>query len=392
MKELRTRHLFLAVLVLASTPVSGVLPKPQQQTDSGDVFSLGEEFQFLAVGVHSTPMLQNAFDRYRAIIFQRRKPDGAAPALSTITGCDVNVTSDVQVKTLTTDESYELHVRAPRLFVRAATVFGALYALETFSQLVRSDLSIDGTVITDKPRFAYRGTMIDTSRHFYPVTSIKMHIDAMAYAKMNVLHWHIVDEISFPYESVVLPQMSLDGAFSPKHVYSIAAIREIVEYAMLRGVRVIPEFDTPGHVSRGWGSLGVLTQCYDIKTGAPTNFGALNPTLNQTYAVLSTLLAEVRDVFAPEAYIHVGGDEVPKGCWQSNPQIASWLHEHPSVKDFTGLETYFEQRLLALLKAQGSSYIVWQEIFDNGVEILPDTVIEVWKGSPGLSVITSHGL
>jgi hexosaminidase len=175
--------------------VSGVLPKPQQQTDSGDVFSLGEEFQFLAVGVHSTPMLQNAFDRYRAIIFQRRKPDGAAPALSTITGCDVNVTSDVQVKTLTTDESYELHVRAPRLFVRAATVFGALYALETFSQLVRSNLSIDGTVITDKPRFAYRGTMIDTSRHFYPVTSIKMHIDAMAYAKMNVLHWHIVDEI-----------------------------------------------------------------------------------------------------------------------------------------------------------------------------------------------------
>lgn len=161
MRELRT-HLFLAVLVLASTPVSGVLPRPQQQTDSGDVFSLGKEFQFLAVGVLSTPMLQNAFDRYRAIIFQRRKPDGAAPALSTITGCDVNVTSDVQVKTLTTDESYELHVRAPRLFVRAATVFGALYALETFSQLVRSDLSIDGTVITDKPRFAYRGTMIDT--------------------------------------------------------------------------------------------------------------------------------------------------------------------------------------------------------------------------------------
>ena len=102
-------HLGLTVLVLATTPVSGVLPRPQQQTDSGDVFSLGEEFEFLAVGVHSTPMLQNAFDRYRTIIFQRRKLDGAAPALSTITGCDVNVTSDVQVKTLTTDEAYELH-------------------------------------------------------------------------------------------------------------------------------------------------------------------------------------------------------------------------------------------------------------------------------------------
>ena len=258
-----------------------------------------------------------------------------------------------------------------------------MYALETLSQLVRDGLSIDGTEITDRPRFAYRGTMIDTARHYYPIVAIQMHIDAMAYAKMNVLHWHIVDGIAFPYESAALPRLSVDGAFSPKHVYSLAAIRGLVAYAMDRGVRIIPEFDTPGHVSRGWGSLGVLTQCYDAATGRPTNYGPLNPTLNLTYTVLSQLFAEVKEVFAPEAYIHVGGDEVPKECWESNEQIGEWMAKHTPVRDFAGLETYFEQRLLALLKAQGSSYIVWQEILDNGAKVRPETIIEVWKGGTG---------
>ena len=316
-----------------------------------------------------------------------------------ITGCDVNVTtSAATVKTLNTDESYALLVKAPRIIVTAPTVFGAMYALETLSQLVHSNLSLDGTHIFDRPRFAYRGTMIDTARHYYPLTSLKMHIDAMAYAKMNVLHWHIVDGIAFPYQSQVLPQMSIDGAFSPRHVYSLSSIRELVEYARARGVRVIPEFDTPGHVSRGWGSLGVLTQCYDPATGLPTNLGALNPTINRTYEVLQQLFEEVARVFAPEVYIHVGGDEVPKDCWASNPQIKQWLAAHPAVGDFAGLETYFEQRLLALLKAQGSSYLVWQEIFDNGAEVRPETVIEVWKGGadgsawpPEMARVTSAG-
>ena len=369
------------VCLLALLPRNeAVLPKPLSQKSHGGVFSLSDDFNFMATGIHSS-MLQSAFDRYKAIIYHRRRGQPSAQA-TIVTGCDVNVTSNTSVKQLETDESYTLRVDAPRIIVHAPTVFGAMYALETLSQLVRDDLTVEGTTIADRPRFKYRGTMLDTARHYYPLRAIKMHIDAMSYAKMNVLHWHLVDGIAFPYQSEVLPQLSAEGAFSPKHVYALSDIRELVQYAMARGVRVIPEFDTPGHVSRGWGSLGVLTQCYDSSTGKPTNLGALNPTLNRTYAVLAQLFAEVKAVFAPESYIHIGGDEVPKACWESNPQLRQWMAEHPAVKDFAGLETYFEQQLVALLKAQGSSYIVWQEILDNGAKVAPETVIEVWKAGP----------
>ena len=359
----------------------GVLPKPLSTVDLGSAHTISRQFDFASIGkAPASQLLLGAFTRYEAVIFGGRKanPDKAA---GDIVGCDVNVSSSIEIKDALTDESYTLHVSAPRITISAPTVFGAMYALETLSQLVKAPRSIVGTHIQDRPRFAYRGTMLDTARHFYPLTALKMHIDAMAYAKMNVLHWHIVDGIAFPYQSAVFPQMSKDGAYSSRHVYSIADIHELVAYAMSRGVRVIPEFDMPGHVSRGWQSLGVLTQCYDTTTGAKTNLGALNPTINATYDVVGRLMAEVRGSFAPEQYVHVGGDEVPKECWQSNPEITAWLKSHPDVAGFAGLETYFEQRLLSILQAQNSSYMAWQELFDNGAKLHPDTVIEVWKGN-----------
>jgi len=193
------------------------------------------------------------------------------------------------------------------------------------------------------------------------------------------LHWHIVDSISFPFQSTTFPSMSRDGAYSADHIYTHDDVHEVVSYAAKRGIRVIPEFDTPGHVDRGWNELGVLTRCYD-SAGKAADTGPLNPTLNLTYDVLRKLYAEIKVVFAPEKFVHVGGDEVPSDCWASNPQITEWMAANPHVKDFAGLETLFEQRLLNMLHDQNTSYIVWQEIFDNGAKILPDTVIDVWKG------------
>ena len=172
------------------------------------------------------------------------------------------------IKTLDTDESYTLVVDAPRIKIQAPTVFGALYALESLSQLVESGLFINGTTINDKPRFAFRAVMIDTSRHWYPVTTIKQHLDGMTYSKLNVLHWHIVDAVAFPFQSTSFPSMAVNGAYSSNHIYTHADVRDVVEYAMARGIRVIPEFDTPGHVHRGWEDLDVLTNCYDIN-GTP---------------------------------------------------------------------------------------------------------------------------
>ncbi|KAK6036208.1 glycosyl hydrolase family 20, catalytic domain protein [Cooperia oncophora] len=138
----------------------------------------------------------------------------------------------------------------------AVQVWGALRGLETFSQLIyqptKNKYRVRTVSIADSPRFPHRGVMIDSSRHFLPVGIILENLDLMAQNKMNVLHWHLVDSESFPYTSLKFPNMSLLGAYTPAHIYSVDDIRKVMDYARLRGIRVVPEFDTPGHAG-AWG-------------------------------------------------------------------------------------------------------------------------------------------
>jgi hexosaminidase len=229
--------------------------------------------------------------------------------------------------------------------------------------------------VSDKPRFEYRGFLLDTARHYYPLTVILQHLDAMAYAKLNVLHWHIVDDTSFPYQSTTFPEMSATGAFSPKHVYTHADINRVQDYAYLRGIRVIPEFDVPGHVTKGYLALKpqIVTDCYNYKYKT----GPLNPTINATYEFLDKFYDELKTVWR-DNYFHIGGDEVIKKCWASNPDVMAWLKAHPEVGDLDGLQNYFIVKLLDMLKQKGLSYMVWQEVFDSGAKLKPETVVEVW--------------
>ncbi|EIE23444.1 putative beta-N-acetylhexosaminidase [Coccomyxa subellipsoidea C-169] len=239
-------------------------------------------------------------------------------------------------------------------------------------------LLINATAIFDQPRFAHRGLLIDSARHFLPLSVIKDNLEAMAAAKMNVLHWHIVDDQSFPYQSNALPRLAEYGAFSHAHTYRPTDIQEVVQYARDRGIRVIPEFDTPGHTaSWGKGYPGLLTDCYNEKEQPTGEKGPVNPVRNETYALLWAFLREAAGLF-PDTYLHLGGDEVPFDCWQSSPEIRAWMREH-DVSSIAGLETYFEERVLALASAAGRSYIVWQEPLDNGVKLDSNTVVHVWK-------------
>jgi len=333
-------------------------------------------------------IITDAFKRYHGIVFLHtpsylRKHQSTLNDATTIVGVAVDIQSSDESLSLETDQSYTLTIKAPKVQISAKTVYGALYALESFSQLVDRGTFVNSTTVTDSPRYQFRATMIDTSRHYYSVEVILQHLDAMAYTKFNVLHWHIVDSISFPYQSAAFPEMSAQGAYSPNHIYTADDIKQVVEYARNRGIRVIPEFDTPGHVREGYTALDppILTTCYD-SNGKPVvgngATGPLNPTINATYDFLRTLYAELRTIF-PDDFVHVGGDEVPAGCWASNPGIQAYMKSH-GLKSFADLETLFEQRLLDMLAEQNTSYIVWQEIFDNGAKIAPNTVIDVWKG------------
>ena len=270
--------------------------------------------------------------------------------------------------------------------MHSETIWGAIRGLETFSQLLhnvgRNQFTINETIIRDFPRFGYRGLMIDTSRHFIPLEVIYQNLDAMSYNKLNVFHWHIVDDPSFPYVSKRFPDLSLCGSYDPQtHVYTEHDIHQVIEYARQRGIRVVVEFDSPGHtLSWGKGQNDILTECYTNGT-RNGKYGPIDPTKDNVYVFIEELFKEVSTTFKDQ-YFHLGGDEVNFTCWKSNPHIKQFMAEK-QIKTYSKLEDYYMQKVLEIVKKLGKSYIVWEEVFNNGVELKADTVVHVWIGSWG---------
>ncbi|NXW52193.1 HEXB hexosaminidase, partial [Nyctiprogne leucopyga] len=320
-------------LASGAVPEDSLWPQPQWlRTSLRQLQLCPDRFQLVhGAGSSAGPacgLLQDAFRRYYEYMFGQsgrrrrgRRPLGARaePELSQLQvvieapdpGCH-------SYPHLASSEAYHLTVTGPVAILKADEVWGALRGLETFSQLVHEDdygsFLINESEIDDFPRFAHRGILLDTSRHYLPLKSILTNLDAMAFNKFNVLHWHIVDDQSFPYQSIYFPELSDKGAYSYNHIYTPTDVHLVIEYARLRGIRVIPEFDTPGHTqSWGKGQKNLLTPCYS--GGQPTgSFGPVNPILNTTYDFMTKFFKEISSVF-PDAYIHLGGDEVNFDCW-----------------------------------------------------------------------------
>lgn len=277
----------------------------------------------------------------------------------------------------------------------SSSIWGILRGLETFSQLIhiasdKQTLVINETQIVDQPRFSHRGLLIDTSRHFLSLFSIYSIIDGMAYNKLNVLHWHIVDDQSFPYQSTNFPELSNQGAYHPKDmIYSQTDVSNVIEYARMRGIRVMAEFDTPGH-TRSWGVShpGILTQCSGNYSG---KLGPLDPTKQSTYDFMDKLLTEVTQVF-PDDYLHLGGDEVGFECWESNENITQFMKDHNFTK-YEQLEEMYIQKIVDMTTKLNSQSVVWQEVYQNGVHLPNSTVVHVWTGEwkALLKTITEDG-
>ncbi|HWN08656.1 MAG TPA: family 20 glycosylhydrolase [Pyrinomonadaceae bacterium] len=295
------------------------------------------------------------------------------------------------IPSLKEDESYNLEITDKQARLVAPTVVGALRGLETFLQLLQADRQgfyLPAASIRDQPRFPWRGLMIDIARHYQPPEVLKRNLDAMAAVKLNVFHWHLTEDQGFRVESKKFPKlhtMGSDGFF-----YTQDQVREIIAYATERGIRVIPEFDMPGHATSwlvGHPELGSAPGPYKIERGAGIFEPALDPTREQTYKFLDGFLGEMAALF-PDAYMHIGGDENEGKQWDRNPQIQAFMKEK-GIKDNHALQAHFNVRILKILQKHGKKMIGWDEILQP--ELPKDVVIHSWRGTAALAEAAKKG-
>lgn len=295
------------------------------------------------------------------------------------------------VPSLNENEDYSLEVTDRQARLVAPTVVGALRGLETFLQLLQGDRNgyyLPRIKIQDEPRFPWRGLLIDVARHYQPIEVLKRNLDGMAAVKMNVFHWHLTEDQGFRVESKKFPKLHTlgsDGLF-----YTQDQVREIIAYARDRGIRVMPEFDIPGHSTSwlvGYPELGSAPGPYKIERGAGIFEPALDPTREQTYKFLDSFLGEMAELF-PDAYMHIGGDENEGKQWDRNPQIQAFMKEK-GIKDNHALQAYFNQRVLKILQKHGKKMIGWEEILHP--DLPRDAVIQSWRGPASLAEAAKKG-
>jgi hexosaminidase len=292
---------------------------------------------------------------------------------------------------LNEDESYHLTVGDKQAVLQANTVVGALRGMETFVQLQGTDgqgTFIQGVDIRDVPRFRWRGLLLDVSRHFEPVDVIKRTLDGMAMVKLNVFHWHLSDDQGFRVESRVYPRLQQFG--SDSQFYTQDQIRDVVAYAADRGIRVMPEFDMPGHSSSwfvGYPDLASGPGPFAIARTWGTFPPTMDPTRASTYKFLDAFIGEISALF-PDQYWHIGGDEVEPVQWHQSPAIQSWMKAH-GIPDEVALQTAFNKRLFAIVQKHHKIPVGWDEIFQP--DLPTAAVIQSWRSSDALAKSAKAG-
>ena len=314
------------------------------------------------------------------------------------------------------DESYQLAITPKQIILDAPTTIGALRGLETFLQLVQSirgQYSLPLVRIEDKPRFAWRGLMIDVARHFIPLPVIKRNIDAMAVVKMNVLHLHLSDDEGFRVESRLFPALQQKGSYG--EYYTQSQIRELVGYAAQRGVMIVPEFDMPGHsraLLAAYPQLASAPGTYEpgprfqrdekmneklqgkpiglaeimtLMNTTPTP--TIDPSRESTYHFLDQFLGEMANLF-PGPYLHIGADENNGVAWKANPAIVAFMQQQ-HLADTHALQAYFVSRLQRILTKHHKRTLGWEEVLTK--DLPKDVLVQVWSDSTYLSRALQHG-
>ena len=289
------------------------------------------------------------------------------------------------VQQLGEDESYHLEIKTTGALLAAPNPLGILHGLQTFLQLVHSTprgFAVATVTIDDKPRFPWRGLMIDTGRHFVPLDVIRENLNGMEAVKMNVFHWHLSEDQGFRIESKTFPLLQAKG--SDGLFYTQDQVRDILAYARDRGIRVVPEFDMPGHATSwfvGYPDLASGKGSYQVERHWGIFDPAMDPTRESTYQFLDKFFEEMTTLF-PDAYFHIGGDECNGKEWDANPRIQAYMHSH-QLADNAALQAYFTSRVQALVTRHHKITVGWDEVLQPNTP--HDVVIQSWRGQDSLA-------
>jgi hexosaminidase len=300
-----------------------------------------------------------------------------------------HVSKDVQE--LGEDESYVLEVKSDGVTLTALTPLGTMHGLQTFLQLVQvtpDGFAVPAVTIHDQPRFPWRGLMIDSGRHFIPMNVLKRNLDGLEAVKMNVLHWHLSENQGFRVESKKFPKLHELG--SDRLFYTQDEVRDLIAYARDRGIRVVPEFDMPGHSTAwfvGYPELASGPGPYEVERRWGIFDPAMDPTNEKTYKFLDEFVGEMTKLF-PDHYFHIGGDEVNGKQWDANPKIQEFKKSH-NLATNAELQGYFSKRVQGIVTKHGKAVIGWDEVFIPGVP--KDIVIQSWRGQAALAQAATQG-
>lgn len=419
MKKLFFLLLFGAAALLdAQNTTLQLIPQPVEMQQSTGVFTL-------------TKLTSIGYDR----------PEGKAVAemlvqkLNTATGfafkaqqgaksviqLNLNATPDARLG----KEGYTLDVTPKGVTIAANQPAGLFYGMQTFLQLLPKEIeskkaasaawTAPAVKITDYPRFAWRGVMLDVSRHFFSKEDVKTYIDQLARLKYNTFHWHLTDDNGWRIEIKSLPKLTSVGAWRVPRAghfgeradplpgeaatyggfYTHDDIREVVRYAQERNVTIVPEIDVPGHSMAALAAYPELscTKNPNTKVNPGTNFAdwygngtfkmhienTLNPSDEKVYEFLDKVFTEVAMLF-PNPYIHVGGDECYKGYWKEDPGCQA-LMKKLGIRHVEDLQGYFMNRVEGILKAKGKKLLGWDEILEGGIS--PEATVMSWRGVKG---------
>jgi hexosaminidase len=388
-----TSLLFAAMSLRAQSPADlNAMPLPSKVQMGNGSLKIDGSFS-VAFDGHVEPRLERAGQRFLAtlnhqtgIVFGHTPVDVSKATLVVTTDHESKAVQEVGE-----DESYTLEVTPSGAKLHAANPLGTLRGLQTFLQLVSvtpDGFATPAVSIQDTPRFQWRGLMIDVSRHFIPLDILKRNLDGMEAVKLNVFHWHLSDNEGFRVESKKFPKLQGEG--SDGLYYTQDEIREFISYARDRGIRVVPEFDMPGHSTAwfvGYPELASGPGPYQLERKWGVFDPAMDPTNEKTYKFLGEFIAEMTKLF-PDQYFHIGGDEVNGKEWDSNPKIQEFMKSH-NIKNNVELQAYFSQHVQELVVKHGKTPIGWDEILVPGVST--NVVIHSWRGPDSLAAAAKQG-